>query len=205
MLSRSEIEAALSLGYEASGLEIKGPGPRTSRELFAKVARGCLSLGNRRDGGHLIIGINDANPEQLLPGLMPDDLASWTYDDVARTLREYADPPIRFELATRTLSSEAAVVVLEVLEFEDTPHFCDRTFGDGDVLQEGELYVRPRGVPETSRIARAVDMRDLIELAAEKRLRRYLEMADRAGVTLSVEPRETDDDRYGAELERGWE
>jgi hypothetical protein len=53
-------------------LELKGPGARTDKHLFAKVARAALGLGNLRDGGHLIIGIDDEDPKTLLPGLLAE-------------------------------------------------------------------------------------------------------------------------------------
>jgi len=116
-----------------------------------KVVRAAIGMGNLRDGGHVIIGIEDKKPQAMLPGLSADDLASWTYDDVARKMAEYVDPPLRFDLDLRTLSSGAIVVVIEVFEFSDLPHLCAK--GDGKILRKGALYVRPRKVPETSEVA----------------------------------------------------
>jgi hypothetical protein len=67
VLSASEIEAVLGGGYELRGFEVKGPGPREEAHLFAKVARAALSMGNLRDGGHVIIGIDDGD----LPACSP--------------------------------------------------------------------------------------------------------------------------------------
>jgi len=53
------------------------------------MTRAALSMGNLRDGGHVIIGIDDGDPAAMLPGLGADDLASWlAYDDIARKLAE---------------------------------------------------------------------------------------------------------------------
>src|SRR5689334_6981251 len=102
------MEALLAVGYEQRGIEWKGPGLRSDKQLFVKVVRAALSMGNLRDGGHVVIGIDDKNPRSLLPGLSHDELASWlSYDDVARGFAEYADPPLHFELASLTLSSGA--------------------------------------------------------------------------------------------------
>jgi hypothetical protein len=89
-----------------------------------------------------------------------------TYDHLARALANYADPPLRFDVAAVQLSSGATVAVIEVFEFEDIPHFCAKHY-DG-VLREGALYVRPRKVPETSEVASAVEMREVIELATRE-------------------------------------
>src|SRR5713226_5049044 len=120
MLNAEEIEAALSGGYELRGFEVKGPGPRTDKQLFAKVTRAALSMGNLRDGGHVVIGIDDGDLPAMLPGLDADDLASWLEPDlVARNIAEYADPPLYLRIASVSLSNGVAVAVIQVFEFAD--------------------------------------------------------------------------------------
>jgi hypothetical protein len=205
VLSAEEIEDNLKFGYEGRGVELKGAGLRTDAHLFAKVARAALGLGNLRDGGHVIIGVADGEPDKLLPGLSEEDLASWlAYDDVARKLAEYADPPLEFDITGNELSSGVTVAVIQVFEFADLPHLCAKDYPD--VLRKGALYVRPRKVPETSEIASHVEMRDIIDLATEKSLRAYIRTAERAGVTLAPGEREpSDEERFEAELEAGWD
>lgn len=207
MLTADEIEEALASGYELRGLELKGPGPRTNPQLFVKVVRAALGMGNLRDGGHVVIGIDDANPAALLPGLTQADLDSWlAYDDVARKMAEYADPPLRFDIASRTLSSSASVAVIQVFEFADIPHLCAKDFPG--VLRNGALYVRPRKVPETSEVATSGEMRDVIHLATEKALRAYVETAQRAGIGLVVPVPEpvgpSDDELYKEQSDEAW-
>lgn len=213
MLSADEIEAALRSGYELRGLELKGPGARKDSHLFAKVTRAALSLGNLRDGGHVVIGIEDGDPSAMLPGLSAADLASWlAYDDVARKLAVYADPPFHFAVEGIRLASGVDVAVIQIFEFADTPHLCAKDYqrqGSNElVLRRGALYVRPRKVPETSEVASLVEMRDVLQLATQKALRAYVETAERAGLSLAVPdgtpPGPSDDERYEAQRERGW-
>jgi hypothetical protein len=202
VLTAQEIAGALSAGYELRHLELKGPGLRSDTHLFAKVTRAALGMGNLRDGGQVVIGIDDKNPAAMLPGLQREALDSWlAYDDVARKLAEYADPPLRFDLVEMSLSSGASVAVLNVFEFADTPHLCAR--GYEGVLRRGALYVRPRKVPETSEVASLVEMRDVIQLAAEKALRAYVATAERAGLTILGAT--SDEARYEQERTRGWQ
>jgi len=208
VLSREEVEVALGSGYVLRGFELKGPGVRTDPHFFAKVTRAALGLGNLRDGGHVIIGIADANPAAMLPGLDQPSLESWlAYDDVARKLAEYADPPLRFDLARVELSTGAVVVAMQVFEFADIPHICARDY-EG-VLRKGALYVRSRRVPETSEIPSSVDMREVVDLATEKALRAYIETAERAGVALTTAGAsagaEADDEAFDAERGRAWD
>jgi hypothetical protein len=164
-------------------------------------------MGNLRDGGHVIVGIDDGDPAAMLPGLGGDDLNSWlAYDDVARKMAEYADPPVRFDVVGIDLSSGVTVAVLQVFEFADIPHLCARDYPG--VLRKGALYVRPRKVPETSEVASSVEMREVIDLATEKALRAYIETAERAGLTLTTSAQQpeipSDDERYEEERARGW-
>lgn len=185
MLTAEELESSLAAGYEQRGLELKGPGSRGDKQLLVKVARAALSLGNLRDGGYVVIGIDDADPASLGPGLANGDLDSWlSYDDVARALAEYSDPPLHFHLDALTLSSGARVAMLAVSEFQDIPHLCAKAYEP--TLRKGALYVRTRKLPETAEVASSVEMRDLLDLATEKALRSYVETAQRAGVKLAV-------------------
>jgi hypothetical protein len=206
VLSASEIEEVLSSGRELRALELKGPGPTTDAHLLAKVIRAALSMGNLRDGGHVIVGIADDDPAAMLPGLSEADLATWlAYDELARKIAEYADPPLRWDVAGIGLSSRATVVVIEVHEFVDIPHLCARDYGN--VLRRGALYVRTRKLPETAEVGSSVEMREVVDLATTKALRAYIETAERAGVALTTRSEPdgaADDDRYAQERERAW-
>jgi len=143
-------------------------------------------MANLRDGGHVVIGIDDANVAAMLPGLQPGELTSWlAYDDVSRKLAEYADPPLRFDLDSRTLSSGASVAVVQVHEFADLPVLCAKDYPK--TLRAGACYVRTRRLPETAEIPSSTEMRELLDLAAEKALRAYVERAERAGVALTTQ------------------
>ena len=159
MLTAAEVEEILSSGYERRVFELKGPGLRTEKQFFVKVARAALSMGNHRDGGFVLVGISDKDPASLGPGLSVAQLQSWmVYDEVARGLAEYADPPLMFALASLVLSSGLSVVLIKVAEFSDIPHLCARAY-ESD-LRRGALYVRTRKLPETAEVASFSEMRD---------------------------------------------
>ena len=88
----------LALGHEIRGTEFKGPGPRSDGRLVAQVVRAVLGMANRRDGGSVIIGVED-NGAVLTPvGLSQSALATWTYDAMADQIARYADPSVTFAL-----------------------------------------------------------------------------------------------------------
>jgi predicted HTH transcriptional regulator len=209
MLTAEEVAEALQVGHEVRGFEIKGPGSRDDKHLFAKVARGALSMGNLRDGGTVLIGVDDAAPEQMLPGLSEEDLAGWMdFDTISARLAEYADPPLHLEITSVMLPTGARVALIEVDEFAEVPHLCARDYEK--VLRKGALYVRSRKKPETAEIPSSNEMRDVLDLATEKRLRAYVQTAERAGVALTAtiateidEIRESSE-RFDAQVKDAW-
>ncbi len=181
----SILEEIVALGHETTGTECKPAGPRTDRALFTKMVRAVLGMSNRRDGGRVIIGIQDTTNALTPIGLNDTDLATWNYDHVSDGLKEYADPSVSFDLETKQYQGKN-YIVLTVTEFANIPILCKRQFtlSGAVILKEGACYMRSRRKPETTEVSTQEDMRDLLGLATEKRLRRYLLQAQRAGVAL---------------------
>lgn len=180
MISGQELADVLALGHELAGIEFKGAGDLHDKEFFAKIARACLGMSNRRDGGIVVIGVDDDDPRGST-GLSKDQAAAWTeHDNVADALHRYADPAIRFETAVLNLPSGGLAAVIEVNEFEDVPVLCRKDYPGTLVM--GALYVRNVHKPQTTPFPTHEDMRRLLELAVEKGVRRFLEQAERAGL-----------------------
>jgi predicted HTH transcriptional regulator len=178
-MTDEEFAQILALGHETRGIEFKGPGPLSNGRLVAQVVRAVLGMANRRDGGSVIIGVED-NGNLLNPvGLSEADLATWEYDLIADQIARYADPSVSFEREIKEYNN-ARYVVLTIDEFSDIPVLCKRPYNN--VLREGACYVRSRRKPETSEIPTSPDMRDLLELATEKGVIQYLERAQRVGL-----------------------
>ena len=189
----------MGLGQELNGVEFKSPGPMSNRRLVMQVIKAILGMSNRRDGGKIIIGVGD-NQGVLNPiGLTPLELSEWTPDAVADQVANYADPNATFTLEKREYEGNS-YVVLAVEEFSDVPVLCKRDYGD--VLRAGACYVRPRRKPETTEIPTQADMRDLLDLAIEKGVTRFLERARRVGLFISptVETSTSDQERFDEQL-----
>ena len=189
----------IALGHELNGVEVKSPGPVSNGRLVAQVVKAMLGMCNRRDGGTVIIGVED-NQGTLNPvGLSDADLSEWNYDAVADQVARYADPGASFNLDAKEYEGNS-YVVLEVDEFVDIPVLCKRSYDD--VLSDGACYVRPRRKPETSDIPTQADMRDLLDLAIEKGVRQFLERAQRVGLFIAppADPIEADRERFDEQL-----
>jgi len=180
-MTDEEFAAILALDYELPGIEFKGPGLASDKHLLARVAKAVLSMANRRDGGRVIIGVNCSPSVVERIGLTGPQLATWNYDDVASKLAEYAEPSISFDLEIQEYDGKN-YVVLEIHVFEQLPILCKKDYPG--VLRRGACYVRSRRKPETTEIPTQEDMRDLLDLAIEKGLRKYVTLAYRAGVGL---------------------
>jgi predicted HTH transcriptional regulator len=181
-MTDQEFAEILALGHETSGVEFKGPGPRSDRQLFAQVVKAVLGMANRRYGGRVIIGVADDGGVLNPVGLSAENLDTWRFDDIADGIAVYADPSVSFELEVKEYNGNR-YVILHVEEFADIPVLCKRDYQG--VLRNGACYVRTRRKPETTEIPTQADMRDLLELATDKGIVRFLERARRVGLIIS--------------------
>ena len=85
-------------------------------------------------------------------------------------------------------------------EFYEIPVLCKRAFDD--VLRDGACYVRTSRKPETSELPTQTEMRELLDLATEKGVRKYLERAQRMGIISlpTVSAQVSDEERFNREL-----
>ena len=180
-MTDQEFAQLLALGHETSGVEFKGPGPLSNGRLVAQVVKAVLGMSNRRDGGQVIIGIEDDGSSINPVGLSDSELDTWRLDDVADQIARYADPSVNFELEVIEYNGNS-YIVLEVEVFSDIPVLCKRAYAD--VLRDGACYVRTRRKPETTEIPTQANMRDLLELAAEKKLIERLAQMERVGLII---------------------
>jgi predicted HTH transcriptional regulator len=191
-MTHDQFAELLQLKHELSGVEFKPPGLRTDKTLFHLVARAVMGMANRRDGGHIVMGVREDSGTFQLLGLTSAQAESWRYDHVVAALATFVDPPVVFEIEVHQHEGQTFLLI-EVDEFEDVPVICRRNFprtiraGEKQILRDGALYVRTRRKPETSEIPSQSEMRDLVDLATEKRLRRLIGTVSRAGGTLESE------------------
>jgi predicted HTH transcriptional regulator len=178
-MTDQEFAQILALGHETRSIEFKSPGPLSSRRLAAQVVRAVLGMANRPDDGRVIIGVEDNGGIINPVGLSVSDLAIWSYDDVAARIAVCADPGVEFDLEVKEYNGNQYIVT-QVKEFADIPVLCKRSYDN--VLREGACYVRSRRKPETSEVPTLADMRDLLDLATEKRLQEHLALLERVGL-----------------------
>lgn len=200
-MTEEEFAEIIARGREQSSVEFKGPGFRTDRHLSAKVTRAALGMANRRDGGLVIVGIEEVDIGLNLKGLTHQEVATWRHDDIADGFASYADPSIEFD-TEQVIYQEKTFIVISVEEFREVPVLCKRSYNKARdlILRDGACYIRPRRKPETIEVSTYADMRDLIDLATDKSLRRFIARAQSAGIPVTSQNARTDEDLFNEQL-----
>src|SRR5208337_4521346 len=165
-------------------------GNRTNSLFLAGVIRAILGMANRRDGGLVIIGVDSDSLEPV--GFDDDEAKTWlNYDELAARVNEYASPSVSLDLESLSLK-ERNLVIVRVHEFADIPILCQRDFqvpGKRElILRSGACYVRSGHKPETSEIPSLQEMRELLELAVDKGVEKFVRRAQRAGLFPTIQP-----------------
>lgn len=212
-MTPDEFAQLLDLGHESQGIEFKGPFARADKEQFAEVVRAVLGMANRRDCGLIVIGVDEhddgtGSGKKLLPvGLSATDREGWDQDAVLSSVNSYVDPFVELDVVSVEHDGKH-FVALHVREFDEFPVLCTKPFAKQKgnrsdvVLREGACYVRRRGRIETSEIPTHVEMRELLDLATEKGIRRFLKQAHRSGLDI-VGLRQLPDDAALFDAQRG--
>lgn len=166
-------------------------------DLKWQLIRTIIAMGNLRDGGIIVIGASENGDSWELTGIASDHLSTYDVDDIIDAVNKHASPPVKIEIVLVKYRNGKNFLAIQVHEFADTPFVCKKNGPDNyKTLYAGEFYVRPAGKPRTTKVVSAEEMHDLLELAAEKRARRILEVAYRIG----LKPTETAIQRFDEEL-----
>jgi hypothetical protein len=143
-----------------------------------------MAMGNLRDGGIVIVGVSERGDTYELTGILPEHLDTYDVDVVIDVINAYCSPYVDLDLVLVEYSNGQRFLTLQARPFHDTPLVCKKNGPNG--LVEGDIYIRPPGMARTTKITNAGQMHDLLELAAEKRARRILEVSQRVGLVPSA-------------------
>jgi len=202
-MTEAEFAEILARGRELRNVEHKGPGLRTDRRYLARVARAALGMANLRDGGLVTIGVADDNGIPVAVGLTAEQRESWSrYEVTAASLGPFAQPSLSFDLELLSYRG-VDISLLRVREFDDIPLLCAEEVHDENdrvIVRRGAMYVRSQRRLETAEVPTQDEMREVLALAIEKGVRRFVELGNRVGFVAGPAP-EGDVARYDAELE----
>ncbi len=173
-----ELVGLIRHGREERNLEYKGPVNWSTPAVKARLTKCILALGNIRDGGAIVIGVEQDKENFRRVGLDPADRDSLKQDGVAAHLAKFADPFVEVTVS-HVRDDEMDFVIIQVREFDELPIICRRNGPGG--LVAGAIYTRTRRMYECAEVPGQAEMRELLEIAIEKGRRKLEVRAVRAG------------------------
>lgn len=163
--------------------------------LKEKIAKTAMAMANIPDGGTIIIGMTKNGNLYEADGVVPEHLASYKVDDIQAYINRFADPFVKVQSTFVTVESKEFIAIV-VAEFDEIPVICGRNSTD---LREGTVYTRSNRIPESVPISSQTEMRELLELATDKGVRKFMRRAHRTGIQGGA-PQISDDDLFIAQL-----
>jgi hypothetical protein len=199
---KGRITLALSRCQEQPWLDFKESQPW--QVLRWRLLKTIMGMANLRDGGLIVVGVAEKGTSWELTGIEAAHLDTFDYDDIIDQLSKYASPQVNVDIVVHDHDGGKRYLAFHAHQFNDSPVVCRNNSPDDvkpkDRLAAGEIYVRPTtGKPQTVKVTDASRLHDLLELAAEFRARRMLEVGKRIGMV----PGETAASLYDAELSGG--
>jgi excisionase family DNA binding protein len=192
------LKARILWGREERNLEYKQSMGWGTAETKAKLTKSVLAMSNLRDGGLIIIGVSRQSDDSYeAEGMAKSDFDSFVQDHIAAHINEFADPYVDLVLIKHALDDGRLFCILEVAEFAELPVVCKR---DGvEKLRRGATYIRSRRMNETVEVPSQVEMREILDLAIEKRGRAFYTQASRLNFQQPVQTDDASAGRYVAE------
>jgi len=184
----------IRLGREGRVLEYKGSSPFDN--IRHKIIRTALAMANCRDGGTIVVGVQEQSPGVFVPeGLTQADLETYDPDRIQEAINRHADPYVHVE-AHRVENDGRNFVAIVIYEFDEVPVVCKK---DGTELRHGAVYTRSYRIPETCEVRSQTEMREILELAVDKGVRGFIRRMTAAGAKL--ESVESDARKFEKQLE----
>jgi predicted HTH transcriptional regulator len=164
------------------------------------IPKDVLAMSNVRDGGIVIIGVEENNNVWNCTGMTDEQINTYNPDDMIDHINKYASPSINFDIVTHEDDKRLKYLVIQIHEFDEKPVVCKRNCADE--LRQGAFYIRPLGKAESREVQTAEELHDLLDLAVEKRLRGFMHQIQRVGIDLkTIQLEKSDADKFDEELE----
>ena len=181
MFSQRQEELILA-GKELRNLEYKASVSWNDSGVREKLVRSMVAMSNIRDGGSIIIGIDQQTGGAFIlkDGMTQADYDSFKYDNIAAIIAEYADPYVSFSLIKDELQGKR-IVIIDIEEFQQIPVVCKK---DSPFLKRGRLYTRSWRVPESVEVPSQTEMREILDIAIEKGIRNFFKRLGKVGISI---------------------
>lgn len=181
------IRQAIEFGIETRTIEFKSALPFET--LKYKVAKCAQGMSNNRDGGVVILGINEpAQGHFNFVGLTDELLADYGRDRLYTFINSYASPAIEHRRLEVTVESRNFLGLI-IPPLGRTPTICrndtPQTVTDNrDVMHRGDIFIRPAHSISTERACSAADLEPILNACANLRAAEIVRILTESGATM---------------------
>ena len=181
-LSSEELVRIVRMEGENGDIDAKAPVSWDGADQSAGLAKDIAAFANSRNGGYVVIGKKENESGGFDPiGVSEEQAATFDTTKVAQWVNSRFSPQIRLTCYPPQEVDGKLFVVIEVLEFDDVPIMCMKSFPGpkkGDhLLKEKTIYVRNANAASAP-LATVDEMRTLVGLATKKRRNEMLAFWD---------------------------
>lgn len=162
-MTLQEFEQKLDAQIETQSLDFKADIPWDVK----KLSKDILAMSNVRDGGAIIIGVQEDATGFSKQGVCEANLKTFKIDVMKDQLLNYADPAVDINLFTLTDLEEKKFIVIKVLPFKEVPIISRKSI-EGEIQANVIYYRNTNRRIESAPISNSTDLREIIELAAIK-------------------------------------
>ena len=194
-MESEELLQLITHGREERNLEFKGRVSWNDINVKSKITKTILAMSNLRDGGIIIAGVEQKDEKFIPVGLEENMINTFKQDDISSYVNEFADPFVEITISHEEYESKKYVII-QIKEFNEIPIICKR---DGENnLRRGAIYIRPRRKIESVEVPSQAEMREILDIATEKVLRKFKRTLLITG--MEEEPVEASKQKFDAQL-----
>jgi len=168
-----------------------------------KLSKSIMAMSNVSDGGWIMLGVEEKQDNSFYAtGMKPSDAESFEYDHMVDHINAYTLPYVSFALDSIS-DNQRTFIVIRVNQFVDTPVICakDYYFAGELKIKSGDIFTRTlRGKPQTSKVMDYVDLKEIIDLAIDRGLRRLAERMSKGGFSIPITGKGLDEQQFDNEI-----
>lgn len=175
-MTTQELEQLIEVQTETQNLDFKADMPWSPQDM----AKDFIAMANVRDGGTIVIGVNEVDESFLGTGVSAVNVKTYSTDIMRDKLGRYMDPLPDFRVFTPLDLQGRKYVVIKISPFKDVP-VISKTDIQGKLKGQTIYYRNTNKRVESAPVANSNDLRDIIEAAAVK----MMQIRRAAGFTLA--------------------
>lgn len=198
-MNKDDFDSRIALG-ESRNQEFKQSMDWTNENTKFKITKSILAMSNIRNGGNIFIGIEETSDKGFLDkGMTESDFDSFNSDHVKDHVYSYADPFASIELQKLNFADKKFIIIT-VDEFEKYPVICKKAYylAGKNMLEKGDVFIRTVGAkPQSSKVISHVDMREILDLSTEKRIK---EISRLVNIAFSSSSEQDDEAKFNEQI-----